>query len=45
MMFDPELASHPLTRKVADVGSPVWNKKLGKLLRRIEIGQEFSDED
>ena len=45
MMFDPELAGHLLTRKVVDVGLPVWNKRLGKLLRRVEIGREYSGED
>lgn len=25
MMFDPELASHLLTREVKDVGAPAWN--------------------
>jgi len=45
MMFDPELAGHLLTRKVEDVGSPAWNAKLGKLLRRVEVGREVFSED
>ena len=40
MMFDPELAAHLLTRKVAEVGAPAWNEKLGKLLRRSAVGRE-----
>lgn len=36
-MTDPELAAHLLTRKVAEAGSPAWNAKLAKLLRRAEF--------
>jgi hypothetical protein len=40
MMFDPDLAAHLLTRKVAEVGGPSWNEKLAKLLRRAAVGRE-----
>jgi len=45
MLLDPELAAHLLTRKVEEVGSPAWNAKLAKLLRRVEAGREFLLED
>lgn len=46
MMFDPELAQHLLARQVRDAGSPAWNAKLGKLLRRTEAGRElFGEQD
>jgi hypothetical protein len=32
MWFDPELAQHLLTRPVAEVGTPMWNQKLLKLM-------------
>lgn len=41
MMFDPELASHLLTRKTQDVGAPAWNEKLATLLRRVEAGRNL----
>ena len=37
----PVTAENLAARRLAGV----WNNKLGKLLRRIEIGQEFSDEE
>lgn len=40
MLFDPELAAHLLTRKVADVGTPAWNSRLQKIIRRTEVGKE-----
>jgi hypothetical protein len=43
--LDPELAAHLLTRKVADVGSPAWNAKLAKLLRRVQVGREVFGEE
>ncbi len=36
-MTDPELAAHLLTRNVAEAGTPAWNAKLAKLLRRAEF--------
>lgn len=30
--FNPELASHLLTRNVKEIGTPAWNSKLNKLL-------------
>jgi len=41
MMLDPELTAHLLTRKVEEAGSPAWNAKLAKLLRRVEAGREL----
>jgi hypothetical protein len=42
MMFDPELASHLLTRNTQDVGSPAWNSQLQKLVRRTEAVRELN---
>ena len=36
-MTDPQLAAHLLTRNVAEAGTPAWNAKLAKLLRRAEF--------
>ena len=44
MMFDPELASHLLTRDVRTVDTPAWNAKLAKMLRRVEAGRELFGE-
>lgn len=45
MMFDPELAQHLLTRKVADVGTPAWNARLQKIIRRTEAAKQFAAPD
>jgi antitoxin (DNA-binding transcriptional repressor) of toxin-antitoxin stability system len=29
---------------MAEVGSPAWNAKLGKLLRRVQVGREVFGE-
>ena len=47
MWFDPELASHLLTRKTQEIGSPAWNSKLNKILIFTQMGrsvQESEDE-
>lgn len=45
VMLDPELASHLLTRNVREVGTPVWNAKLQRLLRYKTAGQELLDDE
>lgn len=44
MHFDPELASHLLTRSVS-AGSPQWNQKLNKLLAIATGARENVEED
>lgn len=47
-MTDPELASILLTRNVAEAGSPAWNAKLAKYLRRLEAFKQvapFAEDD
>jgi hypothetical protein len=43
--FDPELAQHLLTRPLADVHTPVWNKRLNRLLALAAGGRESSGEE
>jgi hypothetical protein len=31
-MFDPEVAKHLLNRPVEEIATPVWNKKLNRLM-------------
>jgi hypothetical protein len=45
MMFDPELAQHLLTRKIADPAAPAWNRQLQKIIRRTEAVKELQDDD
>lgn len=41
-MTDPELASILLTRNVAEAGSPAWNSRLAKHLRRLEAFKQVA---
>jgi hypothetical protein len=42
--FDPDLAQHLLTRKIADVGTPAWNAKLQKLIRYGQAARDVTQE-
>lgn len=43
MYFNPDLATHLLTRNVKEVGTPAWNKRLNQLLSTAE-GNRDEDE-
>lgn len=43
-MFDPKVARHLLSRPVAEVGTPAWNRKLSRLMGWAEAGR-VSGED
>ena len=42
MMFDPELASHLLTRKVQEAGTPAWNARLQKISGTGRSGESLT---
>jgi hypothetical protein len=45
MHFDPDLAQQLLTRPLKDVDTPVWNKKLNRLLAIATGGRASSSEE
>ena len=44
-MFDPEIAKVLLTRDVKEMQTPLWNKKLQKVIRRVETAKEIGGSD